>query len=259
MTFESLSLTPLLIVAGAAFVAAAINAAAGGGSFISFPTLLGVGIPPVSANATNNLAMWLGTLTSANELRGDLDLPRPAFVKIVIVSLIGSVAGALILLRTSNATFAVLIPFLLLGATLLYVFGPQITRAVRDFTFARLDSPIGLGAQFVVAIYGGFFGAAQGILILALLGALGMHDARKANALKNVLTAFINGIACIPYVLARIIDWQVGLAMAIGAIAGGYIGANLVKRLPAPAVRTVVIAIACSMTAYFFWKTYLRG
>ncbi|HEV3158337.1 MAG TPA: sulfite exporter TauE/SafE family protein [Candidatus Baltobacteraceae bacterium] len=244
-----------LFVAGAALIAATINAGAGGGSFITFPALLAVGVPPVSANATNNLGIWLGNITSVGGLRGDLDVPRPMLIKLLVTSVIGSLIGAYLLLRTKNETFVALLPFLLLGATVIYILGPRITRATHTLKFTKPASPQALIAQLIINIYGGFFGAAQGILLLALFSIMGLNDARKANALKNFVGMTVNGIACIPYVLAHLIDWPTGIAMSVGSLSGGLLGAHIVKRLPSSALRGVVIVVASSMTLYFFWKT----
>ena len=211
------------------------------------------------ANATNNVAMWLGSFASAGSFRSELDVPRPAFVRILAASIIGSTIGALLLLRTSNATFAGLIPFLLLLATIVFIAGPTLTRISQKTNIPlTIDSPLGLAVQTCIAIYGGFFGAAMGILMLALLGVLGMHDLRKANAFKVFLSALINGVAVVPFLLARIIAWEPAAFMSAGAIAGGFLGASIVKRLPSHVVRGFVTVVACTMTTYFFWADYVR-
>ena len=216
-------------------------------------------MPPVSANATNNVAMWLGSFASAGSFRSEIDVPRPVLVRMLVASAAGSIVGALLLLRTTNAAFSGLIPFLLLGATAIFVAEPWISRSMqRSRRPPALDSPLGLAAQTIIAIYGGFFGAAIGILMLALLGLLGMHDLRRANAFKVLLATLINGVAVVPFVLARVIAWEPALFMSTGAIAGGFLGAGLVKRLPSSAVRAFVIVVASTMTAYFFWATYAR-
>ena len=201
--------------------------------------------------------MWLGAFSSAGSFRKQIDIERAVLVKMLVTSLIGSTLGAVILLRTSNAAFTKLIPYLLLGSTLIFAFGPQLTRRARGSnTTLRIDSPAGLFAQFVIALYGGFFGAAAGILMLALLGLLGLNDLRRANAFKVLLATAINGVACIPFIVARAIAWEPAVAMSIGAIAGGVVGAGFVKRLPSNVIRMLVIAIGCTMTAYFFYKNF---
>ncbi len=220
--------------------------------------MLATGVAPISANATNNVAMWLGGFASTGSFRSEIDLPRPALTKMMLASIVGSLLGALLLLRTSNASFTQLIPILLFAATTLFILGPRLTKATQHMTAAlTVESPFGIALQFAIAIYGGFFGAAMGILMLALLGILGMHELRRANALKVLLSTVVNGVAVIPFLLARAIAWDAALFMCVGAIAGGYVGAGLVKRLPSNVVRSFVIFVAVTMTAYFTWKTYI--
>lgn len=203
--------------------------------------------------------MWLGSFASAGSFRDEIDIPRKTLVVMLVASAIGSIAGAIVLLRTTNATFAGLIPWLLLGATTIFIAGPALTKAARNSGNAlSLDSPLGVALQFAIALYGGFFGAAIGILMLALLGVLGVADLRRANAFKALLATVINGVAVIPFVIARAIAWEPAVFMCAGAVAGGFLGADLVKRLPSNVVRLFVIVVACTMTAYFFWKTSLR-
>lgn len=209
------------------------------------------------ANATNNVAMWLGSFASAGSFRNEIDVPRAALYKMLAASAVGSTLGAILLLRTSNAAFASLIPLLLFVATVIFIAGPSLTRRSQHMTAAlTIESPLGLLTQFAIAVYGGFFGAAMGILMLALLGILGMHDLRRANAFKLFLSTLINGVAVIPFVIARAIAWEPAIAMSVGAIVGGYLGARIVKRMPSRAIRAFVIVVACTMTAYFTWKTY---
>ena len=220
--------------------------------------MLATGVAPISANATNNVAMWLGGFASTGSFRSEIDLPRPALTKMMLASIVGSLLGALLLLRTSNASFTQLIPILLFAATTVFILGPRLTKATQHMTAAlTVESPFGIALQFAIAIYGGFFGAAMGILMLALLGILGMHELRRANALKVLLSTVVNGVAVIPFLLARAIAWDAALFMCVGAIAGGYVGAGLVKRLPSNVVRSFVIFVAVTMTAYFTWKTYI--
>jgi len=249
-----------LFLAAAAFFGSAVNAAAGGGSFISFPALLATGVPAIAANATNNTAMWLGALASAGTFRRDLDVRRPVLMRALVVSMIGGALGALTLLHTSNATFTALVPWLLLVATTLFIAGPHVTAFARTHRAeARFDSGVGYVGQFVIAFYGGFFGAAIGILMLALLAVLDFGEMRKANALKALLATAINGTAVVPFLLAGAVLPHQAIVMSVGTVLGGVLGARLVRRLPSGVVRGFVVAVACTMTVYFFWKTYMRG
>ncbi len=221
--------------------------------------LLSTGVPSVSANATNNVAMWLGSFASAGSFRREIDVPRPTLIKMIAASVVGSVAGAILLLRTSNARFSLLVPYLLLASTTLFICGPWLTaRSRRAEGELSIESPLGLALQLAIAVYGGFFGAAIGILMLALLSILGMTDLRRANAFKLLLATVINGVAVVPFVIARAIAWEAAAALSVGAIAGGFLGAGVVKRMPPRAVRAFVIVVGVGMTAYFFWKTYVR-
>jgi len=201
--------------------------------------------------------MWLGSFASAGSFRSEIDVARPVLVRVLATSAVGSIVGAVVLLHTSNEQFSRLIPFLLLASTALFICGPWLTKRLRrpegELTIA---SPLGLVLQFFIAVYGGFFGAAIGILMLALLTILGMNDVRRANAFKLLLATVINGVAVVPFVIAKAVLWQPAIAMSVGAIAGGFLGAGVVKRMPPRVVRGFVICVGLTMTAYFFWKTY---
>lgn len=252
-----MTLPSLLVVAGAAFVASALNAAAGGGTFVSFPALLAQGVAPIPANATNSVAMLVGSLGTIGPFREHLDEPRPALVKLIAVTAIGGVAGAIVLLITPSRTFTFLIPFLLLGATLLLAVGPALTASLRgEKQHVRIDSVRALAGQLVISFYGGYFGAAIGILMLALYSALGIKGLRRANALKVMMAIFIQAVAIVPFLVARVVEPQAAAVMSAGAVAGGYVGAHAVRRLPERALRTLVLVLAVSMTAYFFWRTF---
>ena len=251
------TLSSLLFVAGAAFIASALNAAAGGGTFVSFPALLAQGVPPIPANATNSVAMLVGSLGTIGPFREHLNEPRATMVKLIAVTAAGGVAGAIVLLITPSRTFTFLIPFLLLGATVLLAFGPALTARLRGTPHhVRLDSARALAGQFAISFYGGYFGAAIGILMLALYSALGITGMRRANALKVVMAIFIQAVAIVPFIIARVVEPQAAAVMSAGALAGGYFGAHAVRRLPERALRSLVLALAFSMTAYFFWRTF---
>jgi uncharacterized protein len=234
---------------GAAIVAGAMNSAAGGGSFLSFPALVFAGVPAISANATNNAAMWVGTLGSARGYREEIREYRHLLFPVIAVSVVGSLLGASTLLLTPAATFERLIPWLLLFATAVFSVSPWLVR--RDRGPAR-HAPWQLAVQFLVAIYGGYFGAGMGIMMLAVLAFSGLPTFNSQNAVKNVLAVVINGVALIPFLLARIVEWRFALPMAVLALAGGYFGARLFRRVPPRISRVVVIAIGLGMTAVFF-------
>ena len=252
----------LLILAGG-FLAGGMNAMAGGGTFFSFPALLAAGVPPVAASASNTFALWPASLTSAWAYRREAFRHRRWAMLLVAVSFVGGIAGGLLLLATTNAVFARLIPWLLLIATVLFAFSGQISRVV-----ARLKAAAGRtrrepgdagGAlfQFIVAVYGGFFGAGLGILTLAALAIQGFDDMQELNALKNLTSAVNYTVAAATFVIAGAISWPHTLVMLGSATAGGYAGAAFARRLSALVLRRFVIAVGSVLTVSYFYKTYL--
>lgn len=240
-------------LAGAAVLGGAINSVAGGGSFITFPTLIFVGVPPISANATNNAAMWVGVLGSARGYKREIREHRKVLLAPALFSVVGALIGAVLLLRTPPTLFEKLIPYLLLFATLVFALSPLFTRERRD---VRRHSPTQLALQFVVAIYGGYFGAGIGILMLAILAFSGLPNLNAMNGVKNALSVAINGVALVPFILARIIDWPVALLMAVFALIGGYAGSRFFRLVPSRVTRALVIALGVAMTSYFFLRAH---
>jgi uncharacterized protein len=246
-----------LILVGAAFAAGALNSVAGGGTFLTFPSLLLAGVPPIEANATSTVALWPGSAASAVAYREELAHERRVLLVLGAASIAGGLAGALLLIHTPQETFALLIPFLLLGATLIFAFGGRIApRAQAAPPAAARLAAIG-ALQFGTAVYGGYFGAGIGFLMLASLALMGMQDIHAMNGLKVVLGMLINGVAIVAFVLAGLVVWPYALLMVAGAIAGGYGGARAAKRVPRAWVRSFVIAVGVALTAYFFLRTPL--
>ena len=246
-----------LFVAG--ILGGALNAVAGGGSFIAFPALMFSGVPPIQANATNAVALWVGVTASSGAYRKHLDISRRVMIPLAITSVIGGIVGAFLLLRTPAHTFLEILPWLMLGATLLFVFGGRLARGSKSgLAHDASRSAIAVAALFelVVAIYGGYFGGGVGIVNLAMLAALGMTDIHAMNALKVVLGGIINGIAVVTFTLAGAVAWKPGFIMIAGAIVGGYFGAHYAQKLPQSWIRVFVIAVGTGMTIYFFWKAY---
>lgn len=236
-------------LAGAAALGGAINSVAGGGSFITFPTLIFVGVPPISANATNNAAMWVGVLGSARGYQREIREHRRVLLAPALLSVAGALIGSLLLLRTPPTLFEKLIPYLLLFATLIFALSPLFTRERHG---VQRHSPAQLVLQFAVSIYGGYFGAGIGILMLAILAFSGLPNLNAMNGVKNALSVVINGVALIPFILARIIDWPIALLMALFALLGGYFGSRFFRLVPSQITRATVIAVGSAMTAYFF-------
>lgn len=243
-------LVAALLVA-AAFGAGAMNAVAGGGSFLSFPALVFAGVPPVAANATSATAVWPASIASALAFRKDLVHERRVLLLFGVVSLAGGLLGALLLILTPERRFAMLVPWLILAATVVFAAGPRITKELR----ARdLHAPIWLIAaiQSVIAIYGGYFGGGMGIMMLAAFSALGIGSLNAQNGLKHILAVALNGIAIVAFVWAGIIIWPYAVLMMIGSIAGGWFVARWARGIDARYVRGAVIVIGVVLTAYFF-------
>ncbi|MFD1625907.1 sulfite exporter TauE/SafE family protein [Azospirillum griseum] len=242
-------LTLLLIVS--AFFAGALNAVAGGGSFLTFPALILAGVPPLNANATSTVAVAPGALASAYGYRRELgkikEVHLPSFLG---VSLIGGLIGALALLWTPERTFEAIVPWLLLFATVLFAFGPKVSAWIRRTVTVGYSSV--LVTQFFIAVYGGYFGGGIGILILATLGVFGLTDLHAMNGLKTLVSGCLNAVAVIAFVFGGAVYWTEALIMLVAAVAGGYAGASIARRIPPPILRKFVIAVGVAMTVYFF-------
>ena len=243
-----------LIILTAAFVAGAINSIAGGGTLLSFPALVWIGRDPILANATNSFAMWPGSFAGMFGFRRELADVRRWLLLLTIPSLVGGTLGAILLLRTSTKTFAHLVPFLILGATLLLAAQEFITRRLAHVSQGKRWIVFAFVFQFFVGVYGGYFGAGMGILMLAALGLIGLTDMHEMNGLKNLLAVGINGVAAIYFAISGAVLWVDAMVMAIAAIAGGFLGAKLAKRLGRGFVRGAVVAIGLTMTIALFLK-----
>ena len=247
----------VLFVAGA--LGGALNAVAGGGSFIAFPALLFTGVPPIPANATNTIALWTAAAASGGAYRSKLDIPRRVMVPLLGVSLIGGLVGAFLLLMTPAQTFMRVLPWLTLGATLLFAFGKKLAGGRRSIIEHETTGAALVGAtlfQLVVAVYGGYFGGGMGIVMLAMLVTLGMTDIHAMNALKSVMGFVINGVAAVTFVLKGAVYWKHGSVMILGGLAGGYLGAHYAQKVPEARIRAFVVLTGAAMTVYFFVKAY---
>jgi len=241
----------------AAFVGGALNAVAGGGSFIALPALILAGVPPVAANATTTLALWPGSISSAWAYRREIAAAgiRP-FVGLGLVSLTGGLIGAELLLFTNDATFVRVLPWLMLLAAVTFTFGGRLTSALRR-DGNRHEATSGypwwaLALQLVIAIYGGYFGGGIGIMMLAAMAVAGMTDIHEMNGLKTALAVAINGVATVEFIRRGAVVWEPGLVMIAGAIVGGYGGAAFARKLDGNVVRAFVVVVAWAMTIYFF-------
>jgi uncharacterized protein len=247
----------------AAAVGGAINSMAGGGTLVTFPAIVWLGVPPISANATSTVALWPGSFGSIWAYRGELADAREWLLWFTLPSLAGGGLGAFLLLRTSAKRFDEIVPFLVLGATLLFLLQQRMTRRLSRTAGDNPDlsgvlprpSWLFLAAQFGVAVYGGYFGAGIGILMLATLGAMGLTNIHRMNGLKNWGGLCINAVAAAMFALSGIVNWPVALAMAAGGLAGGYGGARLALRVGQKWVRRAVAVIGFSA---FVWLMMVR-
>jgi uncharacterized membrane protein YfcA len=256
---SSLNLEFAIFLFVAGMLAGALNAVAGGGSFIAFPALLFTGVPPIPANATNTIALWTAAVASGGAYRSRLNVPRRVMVPLLVASLIGGLAGAVLLLKTPAQTFMRVLPWLTLGATLLFAFGRKLAGSRGSVIEHSTSTAALMGAtifQLCVGVYGGYFGGGMGIVMLAMLAALGMTDIHGMNALKTVMGTVINGVAVITFIAARAIYWKHGVVMILGGIAGGYFGAHYALKLPQAWVRVFVVLVGTGMTIYFFTQAY---
>ena len=246
-----------LFFAGA--LGGAINAVAGGGSFVSFPALLFTGVPALPANATNTLALWVGTTASGGAYREKLNISRRVMIPLVITSVVGGLAGAFLLIKTPAQTFLYVLPWLLLGATLLFAFGNHLTgRISAGITHDASNSAVLVATiyELFVSVYGGYFGGGVGIMNLAMLAALGMTDIHAMNKLKVMLGGVINGVATVAFIAAGMIVWPQAMVMTAGSILGGYSSAHFSQKLPQAWVKSFVILVGTVMTIYFFIDAY---
>jgi uncharacterized protein len=242
-------MTPVqgLLLFGAAIVAGMINSVAGGGTLVTFPALIWSGRPEIIANATSALALVPGTLSSAYGYRGEtLKAPRK-FLYLIIPSVAGGLIGAMLLKRTPPASFAALVPFLILFATVLFMLQESVQRWLRSGASAHQEATASW-----VAVYGGYFGAGIGILMLAVLGIMGLSDIHQMNGLKNIFGSMINGVAAVYFVFAGLVDWPSAALMAAGSIIGGYGGAGIARRMGQKFVRGIVILIGFAMAVSLF-------
>jgi len=258
-TKAALNLSQAIFLFAAGVLGGALNAVAGGGSFIAFPALLFTGVAPVAANATNTLALWVGVTASGGAYRKHLNISRRVMVPLILTSIVGGLGGALLLIRTPPQTFLRVLPWLMLAATLLFAFGRHLTGRISAGISRESSNAAVTGAcifELLVAVYGGYFGGGMGIMNLAMLAAIGMTDMHAMNALKVVLGGFINGVATFTFIATGAIVWKQGVVMTVGAIVGGYFAAHYAQGLPQAWIRAFVIVVGTAMTIYFFVRAY---
>ncbi|MCU1319826.1 MAG: hypothetical protein JWP98_1344 [Edaphobacter sp.] len=241
----------------ASLIAGVMNAMAGGGSFLSFPAMLAVGVLPIQANATNTVALWPGQLTSVAALRDDMR--RDLLPVICTASVLGGVSGAVLLLNTRQITFLHMVPWLLLVASLLFGISGPVSRWLRRRSAEPhvKKAPAIVPLFFVllpVCFYIGYFGAGAGFLIMSVLALFGVEEMNELNSLKVLAACLSNLCAVLTFVLSGAVIWRYCLISMVFAGAGGYVGAQYARRMNANMLRTIVVITGCVMAAYFFWR-----
>lgn len=255
-------LVEALFLLAAGFFGGILNSIAGGGSFISFPALLFVGVSPISANATNTFSSCAGYLSGAYAFRSELRAYKDRIPRLITISLIGGTVGAWLLLQTPESVFREAIPWLMLFATVLFIFGGNLSRALKKFAAHRQHaSSVGTALLFVmflgVCIYGGFFNAGLGIIVLSYLALAGYTDINGMNGLKLLVSSTISLVAIAVFIYDGTIAWYEGTLVLLGTLAGGYVAARVSRRLPQQYVRNFVIFASSLITVYFFYDIYL--
>ncbi len=273
----------LITIAAISALGGAVNSVAGGGMLLVFPALVGLGVPPIVANATGTVALWPGSMGSLWGYRSAMRGAGRWALQLAIPSLLGGLLGALLLLSTPTARFSALVPWLVLGATVLFVVqrpvsdwllrqsraarvrsGSSTTNAngetngddiVTQNSIPRLSPPWHfLALQLAIAIYGGYFGAGAGILMLVGLGLMGLTNIHQMNGLKNVCGSCFNAVAAITFATQGIVNWPIAAAMAVGSVIGGYFTSGLAQRTPQKLMRTIIGAIGLVASVYLMWK-----
>jgi uncharacterized protein len=241
-----------------AFAAGVLNSIAGGGTLITFPVLIWLGLDPKVANATSTVALWPGLFGGLFGFRRELSNSSAILARLGITSVIGGAVGAWLLIATPSPTFARMVPFLILFATLLFMAQGTINRWFRlQPVVAEPKTSWWIGAiifQFFSSVYGGYFGAGNGILILAAMGLLGLHDIHRANGIKNFLGICLNSTAVLSFALVHLVSWPEALLMAVGALLGGYFGAHTAVRVSQIVVRRAIIVIGFGITLVMLWR-----
>jgi uncharacterized membrane protein YfcA len=251
-----------LIVAVTAFIAGVINAVAGGGTFLTFPALTWFGLSQQGANMTSTIGLWPGSAASGVAAAKDFgSIPRSILIPFSIISLVGGGAGALLLVKSSESAFELAIPWLLAFATVIFAFSKPIARwAGRQHGHRTLGWTLFVGAiQIFIAVYGGYFGAGIGVLMLAGLSFAGLDSIHQMNALKVLLATLINAVAAIVFCFSAQIQWQVAGMMAVVSIAGGFLGMSAARRVKPDQLRAVILVIGIALTGIYFAKNYFHA
>jgi uncharacterized membrane protein YfcA len=253
------SLLEAIAIGLAGLAAGTINTVVGSGTLITFPTLLAFGVPPVTANVSNTIGLVPGSVSGALGYRRELEGQWPRIARMGVASLIGGVVGGVLLLVLPDDAFSAIVPVLVSLGILLVLFQPRISRWVaarHDATDAAPRNPV-LGAWWVwpavlfAGVYGGYFGAAQGVLLMGIMGVGVAETLQRLNALKNVLAAIVNAVAGLLFAFVADVDWRIVALIGVGSVIGGQVGATVGRRLPAPVLRAVIVVVGVTALAVF--------
>lgn len=247
-------------ILGAGFIAGIINVVAGAGTLITFPTLLALGVPPVVANVSNTVGLVPASITGAYGFRRELSGQWRSVILMAVFSAIGGVIGGLLVLILPAASFSTVVPYLLVIAAILAAVQPRVARFVRrnaSESAGAATRPITFGlilGVLATGVYGGYFGAAQGVVLLAILGILWSTDMHRANGAKNVLAGVANVVSATIFISSGTVDWMIALLIGVGSAAGGWVGARIGRRLPAPILRSILVVVALVAAVVLFLR-----
>jgi uncharacterized membrane protein YfcA len=243
----------LVIAAGVAFVAGVVNSIAGGGSLILFPTLVALGLPTVAANVTNSVAQWPGYLGGVAGFRREYAGQRGRLVRFGLVALAGGTAGSVLLLTTPSGAFDLVVPVLVLLASLLLAVQPLVTRRLQDDDGVHRDPPWVYVALFFATAYGGYFGGAMGVILVGVLG-IALHRLKLANALKSALSAITATVTLVVFGFFGDVHWDVVAVAAPVNLLGGFLGARIATRIPVGPLRVVIVTFGVAVAVYLFLR-----
>lgn len=245
----------ITIILIAAFLAGILNTIAGGGTFLTFPALVFIGVPPVMANATSAVAVFPGYLGGALGFRDELGkFDRKQIIRLIIITLVGGLIGSLLLLISSNKAFSLIVPFLLFGATLAFLYGEKIRNWAAKKN--KTVTPFGAVGLLLASIYGGYFNGGLGIVLLALFALWGMTNIHEMNGLKSGLSFVLSAISVAVFAIGGLIEWHYALAMMLASTLGGYAGAPIARALPKKIVRMIIAIVGFTMSAVFFYRLF---
>jgi uncharacterized protein len=244
----------LAIAAAVAFLAGVVNSIAGGGSLILFPTLVALGLGTVAANVTNSVALWPGYLGGVAGFRSEYGGQRGRLLRFGVVALLGGTAGSVLLLTTPTEAFDLVVPVLVLLASLLLAVQPLLTRRLQDDVGADRGDPAWLyAALFLATVYGGYFGGALGVILVGVLG-VALHRLKLANALKSALSAVTATVTVVVFGLFGEVHWDVVAVAAPTSLLGGFLGARIATRIPATPLRVLIVAFGVAVSVYLFLR-----